>query len=127
MTSMTASAAESCCPGCDETDGVEQTTTTPHGVTAWTCTRCGMNWAVTLVNHGQRPAYFEQLAGTVEEIGRLRWLLRQIVMLADDAPGLSDEQLRDRLAALARLSLTERGLGSTDGRPEILRGGAELR
>jgi hypothetical protein len=37
-------------------DGVEQTTSTPRGVTAWTCTRCGMDWAVTLVNHGQRPA-----------------------------------------------------------------------
>jgi transposase-like protein len=53
---MTASRAESRCPGCDETDGVEQTTSTPRGVTAWTCTRCGMDWAVTLVNHGQRPA-----------------------------------------------------------------------
>jgi hypothetical protein len=60
-----------------------------------------MNWAVTLVNHGQRATYFAQLAATVEEIGRLRWLLRQVVRLADDAPGLSDEQLRDRLAALA--------------------------
>jgi hypothetical protein len=60
-----------------------------------------MNWAVTLVNHGQRPAYFEQLAATVEEIGRPRWLLQQVVILADDAPGLSDEQLRGRLAALA--------------------------
>jgi ribosomal protein L37AE/L43A len=107
MTLMTASAAESRCPGCDETDGVEQTTSTPRGVTAWTCTRCGMNWAVTLVNHGQRPAYFEQLAATVEEIGRLRWLPRQIVMLADAAPGLTDAQLRNRLAALARLSLTD--------------------
>jgi hypothetical protein len=70
-----------------------------------------MNWAVTLVNHGQRrpAAYFGQLTATVEEIGRLRWLLQQVVMLADDAPGLSDEQLRDRLAALARLSLAERG------------------
>jgi hypothetical protein len=58
MTSMTASTAESCCPGCDETDGVEQTTSTPWGVAAWTCTRCGMDWAATLVNHGQRPAAY---------------------------------------------------------------------
>jgi transposase-like protein len=105
MTLMTASAAESCCPGCDETDGVEQTTSTPRGVAAWTCTRCGMNWAVTLVNHGQRAAaYFEQLAATVEEIGRLRWLLRQVVTLADDAPTLTDDHLRARLASLAELS-----------------------
>jgi ribosomal protein L37AE/L43A len=100
MTLMTASAAESCCPGCGETDGVEQTTSTPS-VTAWTCARCGMDWAVTLVNHGQRAAYFEQLAGTVEEIGRLRWLLQQVVQLADDAPTITNEQLRTRLASLA--------------------------
>jgi hypothetical protein len=68
-----------------------------------------MNWAVALVNQGQRPAYFEQLAATVEEIGRLRWLLRQVITLADDAPGLSDEQLRDRLTALAdRARLAQR-------------------
>ncbi|HEX4102447.1 MAG TPA: hypothetical protein VHY21_18220 [Pseudonocardiaceae bacterium] len=60
-----------------------------------------MNWAVTLVNHGQRPAYFEQLAAAVEEIGRPRWLLRQIVQLADDAPTITNEQLRTRLASLA--------------------------
>jgi hypothetical protein len=31
------------------------------------------------------------------------------VTLTDDARGLSTEQLRDRLAVLARLSLTDRG------------------
>ena len=68
-----------------------------------------MDWAVTLVNHGQRSAaYFGQLAATVEEIGRLRWLLRQVITLADDAPGLSDEQW-DRLTALAdRARLAQR-------------------
>jgi hypothetical protein len=34
--------------------------------------------AGSLVNHGRLPAYFEQLAATVEEIGRLRWLRDQI-------------------------------------------------
>jgi hypothetical protein len=57
--------------------------------------------AGSLVNHGQRPAYFEQLAATVEEIGRLRWLLGHVVILADDAPTLADVDLRDRLRALA--------------------------
>jgi len=56
-----------------------------------------------------RPAYVDQLAATVEEIGRLQWTLGQVVTLADDARGLSTEQLRDRLATLARLSLTDRG------------------
>jgi transposase-like protein len=103
VTLMTASAAESCCPGCDETDGVEQTLSTPRGVAAWTCTRCGMNWAVTLVNHGRRAAYFEQLAGTVEQLGATRSVLRQVITLADDAATFPDSELRDRLAALARL------------------------
>lgn len=43
-----------------------------------------------------RPACFDQLCTAVEEIGRLHWLLHQVVMLADDAPGLADEELRDR-------------------------------
>jgi hypothetical protein len=39
----------------------------------------------------------------VEEIRRLRWALNQIITLADDAPGLTNEQLRvrDWLLALA--------------------------
>ncbi len=40
-------------------------------------------------------AYFDQLAATVEERGRSRWILGQVISLADDA------QLRDRLLALA--------------------------
>jgi hypothetical protein len=77
-----------------------------------------MNWAITLVNHGQRAAYFEQLAATVEEIGRLRWLLRQVVILADDAPGLPDAQLRDRLLALAARSGAPRRPAVAGGVPE---------
>jgi hypothetical protein len=48
-----------------------------------------------------RPAYFDQLTATVEEIRRLRWTLRQVCALADDAPTITDQQLRDRLLALA--------------------------
>jgi hypothetical protein len=36
----------------------------------------------------------------MEEIERLRWALSQIIALADEAPGLTDEQLRERLLAL---------------------------
>jgi hypothetical protein len=99
MTLMTASAAESCCPGCDETDGVEQTTSTPS-VAAWECT-CGLSWTTTVVNPQLRPAYLA-IGGAAEEIGRLRWKLAQVTALADDAVGLTGEQLRDRLLALAR-------------------------
>jgi hypothetical protein len=65
---------------------------TPRGVAAWTCTRCGMNWAITLVNHGQRSAaYFEQLDATVEQLDATRSVLRQVITLADDAATLSDK------------------------------------
>ena len=48
-----------------------------------------------------RPGYFDELVATVEERGRSRWILGQVISLADDAPGLTDAQLRDRLLALA--------------------------
>lgn len=67
-------------------------------VQAWKCT-CGTSWAITVAN--PCPAYFEQLGAAVEEVGRLRWTLAEIIALADDAPQLADEQLRDRLLALA--------------------------
>jgi hypothetical protein len=41
------------------------------------------------------------LGAAAEEIGRLRWSLRQIIALADEAPQLTDAQLRQRLLALA--------------------------
>jgi hypothetical protein len=39
--------------------------------------------------------------GAAEEIGRLRWTLRQVIALVDDAPTITDEQLRTRLVVLA--------------------------
>ena len=45
--------------------------------------------------------YLDQLTATVEELGRSRWILGQVLSLADDAPGLTDAQLRDRLLVLA--------------------------
>lgn len=59
------------------------------------------NVAMSNEPNGDRPTYFAQLAATVEECGRLRWALSQVVTLADDAPRLTDAQLRDRLLALA--------------------------
>ena len=49
-------------------------------------------------------AYLDELTATVEELGRSRWILGQILTLADDAPGLTDAQLRDRLLVLAGCS-----------------------
>ena len=50
---------------------------------------------------GGRSAYLTDHGAAAEEIGRLRWTLTQVIALADDAPRLADEQLRDRLLALA--------------------------
>jgi hypothetical protein len=41
--------------------------------------------------------HFDRLAATVEQLG----VLRQVIALADQAPVLTDEQLRFRLLALA--------------------------
>lgn len=60
-------------------------------------------------------AYFDQLTATVEERGRSRWILGQVISLADDAPGLTDAQLRDRILVLADRSRD--GSTPTDPRP----------
>ena len=88
------------CPGCGKTDGVARTDS-PFGVDAWRCAACSMSWAVTVVN--PRPQLAD-LGSAVEEIGALRWVLRAVVTLAEQAPALADGALRNRLAG--------RGLGA---------------
>ncbi|MGH3833533.1 MAG: hypothetical protein ACRDRS_24375 [Pseudonocardiaceae bacterium] len=92
--------AESC-PGCGATTGVLRTTGTAPTIQTWSCTTCGLNWVISMVNPHLRSTHLADLAAAVEEIGRLRWTLRQVITLADDAPQLTDQQLRDRLLALA--------------------------
>jgi hypothetical protein len=41
------------------------------------------------------------LAAAAEEIGRLQWVTRQVVILADEMPSLTDLELRARLLTLA--------------------------
>jgi ribosomal protein L37AE/L43A len=101
---MTASATESCCPGCDKTGGVEQTTSAPRGGDAWTCTRCGMAWAISLVNPHLLPAYLA-IGAAAEEIGRLRWKLAQVVAWPTMRPG---SPIGSRIPAGHRLSLPRR-------------------
>lgn len=48
----------------------------------------------------QLPSYLFDLRAAAEEIGRLRSILNQVPVLADDAPGVTDRELRERLAAL---------------------------
>jgi hypothetical protein len=46
-------------------------------------------------------ALLGDLGVAAEEIGRLRWTLRQVVILASEIPELTDVEVRDRLLALA--------------------------
>jgi hypothetical protein len=87
------------CPYCGTTSGVRQSSDTGR-VQAWSCDRCDTRWAYTVVPDS-RSAALGELGAAALEIRRLRSFLGQIVALADDAPHLADEQLRDRLLALA--------------------------
>jgi hypothetical protein len=49
---------------------------------------------------GLPPDYLLDLDAAAEEIGRLRSILNQVPVLADDAPRVTDRELRERLAAL---------------------------
>lgn len=60
-------------------------------------------WAITVVN--PQP-YLDRLAATVEQLSAARSILRQVEALADDAPTITDQQLRDRLLPLAESILS---------------------
>jgi hypothetical protein len=49
----------------------------------------GENMTASSEPTSDRPPFFDHLAATVEELGRLRWMLGQVVTLADDTPGLT--------------------------------------
>ena len=85
------------CPHCGTTSDVKVITDSPPNVQAWTCGTCSADWCVTVVNP---RSYLDYLAATVELAGA-RSALRALLTLADDAPGLTDTELRTRLVALA--------------------------
>ena len=62
----------------------------------------GENMTASSEPTSDHPAFFDQLAATVERLSATRSALRQIIALADDAPRLTDAQPRDRLTALAK-------------------------
>jgi ribosomal protein L37AE/L43A len=92
------------CPYCRTSDGIRRVTGA-GSVHAWACDRCDTGWAFTTVPDNTRAAVLltTDLGAAAQEIGRRRWLLRQVqvVQLADDAPQMADVELRDRLLALA--------------------------
>jgi ribosomal protein L37AE/L43A len=89
------------CPGCGRTDGVELTRTTSR-VSAWKCTRCGLNWAASVINPRLRRDCPAALAARVERLSTDRLIRREVITLADEAPTLTDLELRGRLRALAK-------------------------
>jgi hypothetical protein len=60
----------------------------------------GENMTASSEPTSDRPTFFDQLVATVEQLSATRSALRQIIALADDSATLSNEELRDRLAAL---------------------------
>lgn len=58
---------------------------------------CGTEWVISVVN--QRP-FVDLLVATVE-LAAARSVFQELLSLADQAPGLTEEQLRFRLLALA--------------------------
>jgi hypothetical protein len=88
-------------PGYGRTEGVELTRPTSR-VSVWKCTRCGVTWAVSVINprlRGDDPA---ALAARVKRLGATRLILREVITLADEAPTLTDLKLQDRPRALAQ-------------------------
>jgi hypothetical protein len=77
---------------------VQQITGTPPTVQGWSCGECDRDWWISVVNPGQR--YLESLTETVKlQVAQLA--LREIITLAEEAPTLTDHQLRARLIDLA--------------------------
>jgi hypothetical protein len=72
---------------------------------AWSCTACRTDWAITVVN--PRP-FLDHLTTTVE-LAAARSVLRQVIALAEQAPALTDDQVRARLVDLARTARCRRG------------------
>jgi hypothetical protein len=85
------------CGGCGGSSDVKLITDTSPKVQAWSCSACGTEWAVTVVNP---RSYLDYLVATVELAGA-RAALRALLTLTDDAPTLTDTELRYRLTVLA--------------------------
>lgn len=83
------------CPGCGQLDGVEQTRATGR-VEAWQC-RCGMSWAISLVN----PHLRDRADDYAEQVRVARWILGQVVQLRRRHAEVHRRRTAARLLALA--------------------------
>ena len=84
------------CPYCGTTTGVRPIANNPPTVRAWSCTACGTDWAVSVVNP---YPYLDRLIEAVE-LTAARSVLRRLIALADEAPRLTEVEMRARLMDL---------------------------
>jgi hypothetical protein len=84
---------------------VHPITNTSPNIRAWACVARRTNWAVTTLNHAPQP-FVNHLATTVTELSTTHSVLRHIIALANNSATLSNEELRNQLAALTE-ALTE--------------------
>jgi len=96
-TTVTGSADLDPCPYCGGTSGVQQITNTPRKVHGWSCRECGTDWWIGVINPRR---YRDDLAGLVE-LAAARSLLRRVIALADEAPMLTNAEMRAQLVDLA--------------------------
>jgi hypothetical protein len=71
-------------PNCGTTSGVRQTNDTGR-IQAWACDRCDTDWAFT-VPDSHTAALLGDLGAAVQEIGRLRWKLAQVIAVPTTQP-----------------------------------------
>jgi ribosomal protein L37AE/L43A len=98
-TSTTVTATEAC-PYCRTSDRTRRTADTGR-VRAWSCDHCDTDWAYTVPDTRAAVLLTTDLGAAAQEIGRLRWIMRQVCALADDSPTITDVELRARLLTLA--------------------------
>jgi hypothetical protein len=66
-------------------------------VSAWSCAACGTQWAISNI----RPQFsFARFAAAVQQLGCAWSILREVIALVGEIPGLSEDQLRTRLVGL---------------------------
>ncbi len=88
------------CPYCDSAGGVTRVACASPTVEAWLCAACCGQWWISVVNPRPQP-FLDRLTGTVE-LAAARSVLWAVITLADEAPGISNEELRSRLLMLAQ-------------------------
>ena len=96
LTTVSSPAELDPCPYCGITTEVQSITGTSRESEAWSCSACQTNWAIAV----DPRLFLAHLAATVE-LAMARPVLREVITLANQAPGLADDQLRFRLLALA--------------------------